>query len=523
MAPDYPWWRTGTIYQIYPRSFADGNGDGVGDLGGITSRINYLAETLGVDAIWLSPFYPSPQDDFGYDVTDYCDVDPIYGTLEDFDRLVMEAHARGMKVIVDYVINHTSDCHPWFIESRSSIDNPKRDWYVWRDRPNNWLSLFGGSAWEQDAATGQHYLHSFLASQPDLNWRNPEVESAMFDVLRFWMERGVDGFRIDVAHFSMKDPLLRDNPLASRAPADAFKLTPERATQIPLHSQAHPDIHALFRRLRAVVDDYLDLFTVGEIHEFDWSVWARYYGRLDELHMPFNFTLLPAGADPIAIRAAIRGLESSLPDGAWPNWVAGNHDEPRIATRLGWEQSQAMAVILLTLRGTPTLYYGDEIGMEELDIPPARQQDPWGRRNPGYGRDGCRTPMQWSPDQHAGFSTSPGPCWLPVHPAAADRNVAAELGDPASHLELYRRLLRLRRLQPALHLGDVEVLEGPEAILSYRRSHSDSEAFTIHANLSGSSREIAAGGLVAISTDHNREGSPFDGTLAPWEAVIATG
>ena len=519
MQSSAPWWQTGVIYQIYPRSFADSNGDGIGDLPGITSRLDYLTE-LGVDAIWLSPFYPSPQDDFGYDVADYCDVDPMYGTLDDFDLLVEEAHRRGLRVLVDYVINHTSDRHPWFIESRSSPDNPKRDWYVWRDQPNNWVAVFGGSAWEQDSTTGQYYLHSFLPSQPDLNWRNPEVEAAMFDVLRFWMRRGVDGFRIDVAHFAMKDPLIRDNPPVTELPADAYKLNPERAAQLPVNSQAHPDIHGLFRRLRAVIDEFPERYTVGEIHEYNWDAWATYYGRGDELHMPFNFSLLPAGADPVRIRAAITGLEAALPQGAWPNWVAGNHDEPRLATRVGPGAAKAMAVVLLTLRGTPTLYYGDELGMEELMIPPEQQQDPWGRRMPGFGRDGCRTPMQWSDAPGAGFCPSPTPGWLPIHPNAATLNVEAERHDPTSYFELYRRLLRLRRETPALQLGDIEVLDGPEPVLSYRRWLGEGPGWVVHANLSAQASRVNGGGKIVAATDHTREGSAFDGVLAPFEAVV---
>ena len=364
------WWQTGVIYQIYPRSFADSNGDGVGDLQGIIGRLDYLSDTLGVDAIWLSPHYPSPQDDFGYDVSDYSGVDPMYGDLADFDLLVKEAHARNLRVIVDYVINHSSDRHPWFLESAADRINPKRDWYVWRDGksdespPNNWPAFFGGPAWTQHPATGQHYLHSFLASQPDLNWRNPELERAMLDVLRFWMERGVDGFRIDVAARAMKDPYLRDNPPAPVVDPRSYKFNPEWAATEHIHDGAHPDTHALFRKLRKVLDEFPERYSVGEIHDWDWERWASYYGAGDELHMPFNFALLPAGIRAPLIWAVADGMESSLPPGAWPNWVAGNHDEQRIATRLGGlPQARAMAVLLLTLRGTPTLYYGDELGM----------------------------------------------------------------------------------------------------------------------------------------------------------------
>jgi alpha-glucosidase len=519
-----PWWQTAVIYQIYPRSFADSNGDGIGDLPGITARLDYLSETLGVDALWLSPFYPSPQDDFGYDVSDYCDVDPIYGTLDDFDRLVAEAHRRDLRVMVDFVPNHTSSQHPWFLESASGVDSPKRDWYVWRDGrpdgslPNNWVSFFGGPAW-QHHPSGQYYLHMFLASQPDLNWRNPEVETAMFHVLRFWMNRGVDGFRIDVAHVCMKDPYLRDNPPASGMPAVSHKDNPEWAAFHHIHDFAHPDIHGLFRRLRRVLDEYPDRFSIGEIHEWDWERWASYYGAGDELHMPFNFAPLIAGIDPAKLREVIVSMERVLPEGAWPNWVAGNHDETRIASRLGWEQSKAMAVLLLTLRGVPTLYYGDEIGMLESDIPPERQQDPFGRRVPGFGRDGCRTPMQWTAGANAGFSVQDSATWLPVHDGYRQQNVEAELGDPSSHLELYRRLLRLRRRTPALTLGDITVLESPPTVVAYRRTYHDQERIAA-ANLSPDGVAIELSGSVVAATDHQKEDRPFTRFLEPWEAVV---
>jgi len=512
------WWRAGVIYQIYPRSFADSDGDGIGDLQGVTLHLDYLSDVLGVDAIWLSPFYPSPQDDFGYDVSDYVDVDPIYGTLDDFDHLVEQAHRRGLKVIVDYVINHTSDRHQWFLDSSSALDSQKRDWYVWRDQPNNWVSVFGGSAWEPHPS-GQFYLHSFLASQPDLNWRNPEVEAAMLDVLRFWMDRGVDGFRIDVAHFALKDPLLRDNPPATAMPADSYKLNPEYAAMEHIFDKAHPDIHALYRRLRKTIDQYPDRFAVGEIHEYDWKRWASFYGQDDELHMPFNFALLPAGIDPARIKAAITGIESALPNGAWPNWVVGNHDEPRIATRLGNLPSRAMALVLLSLRGTPTLYYGDEIGMEELDIPAEQRQDPWGRRIPGFGRDGCRTPMQWSPGRNAGFTSGAG-SWLPANADHVSRNVEMQRGDPDSHLELYRRLLRVRRAAPALRQGSIQLLESPPQVLSYRRSLAGSAGFETRANLSATATRTSPGGRIAVATASAREGQQFDGSLDPWEAVL---
>lgn len=526
------WWHRGVVYQIYPRSWADGNGDGVGDLPGIVSRLDHLSDTLGVDCVWLSPFYPSPQADFGYDVADYCDVDPMFGTLDDFDRLVEEIHGRGMRLIVDFVPNHSSVAHPWFIDSRRSVASLRRDWYVWRDpapdggRPNNWLSNFGGPAWTFDEASGQYYLHSFLADQPDLNWRNPEVERAMHGVLRFWMDRGVDGFRIDVAHRIAKDPLLRDNP-PDGGPIGGYRTNPEYASQRHVHDLAHPDIHPMFRRIRRVVDGHPDgavRFTVGEIHEYDWTRWASYYGEnLDELHQPYNFILLRTGLDPALIRAAVKGIEEALPPGAWPNWVLGNHDEPRIVTRYGWEASKAAAVLLLTLRGTPTIYQGDEIGMEDLEIPPEAQQDPWGRRMPGFGRDGCRTPMQWEAGPHAGFSPPDTlATWLPVHPDHRRRNVAVEAEDPASHLSLYRRLLGLRRTQPALQLGDIELVGTDPNPLVYRRRLAGEPEVWVALNLSAVEVGLVAPGPgeVAVGTDLRRQGGRPPATLGPWEGIV---
>ncbi|MGW8143164.1 MAG: alpha-amylase family glycosyl hydrolase, partial [Anaerolineales bacterium] len=374
------WWQSAVIYQIYPRSFKDSDGDGIGDLTGIIQQLDYLSDTLGVDAVWLSPFYPSPMADFGYDVSDYTDVAPIFGDLEIFDELLRLAHQKGLKIIIDFVPNHTSDQHPWFIESSSSNHNSKRDWYVWADAkedgspPNNWLSVFGGSAWEWHPPTGQYYLHSFLKEQPDLNWRNPLVKKAMFDVLRFWLEKGVDGFRIDVAHFIMKDPEMRDNPLKTTAERALHRPLGEYDSQIHLHDKGHPDVHKIFKEMRQLLEEYGSIsprVSIGEIHVFEWDSWASFYGNdLDELHMPFNFQLLNVEWQADKIKAVVETMENILPPGAWPNYVLGNHDEPRLATRLGAQGARLAAVLLLTLRGTPTLYYGDEIGMTEVEIPP---------------------------------------------------------------------------------------------------------------------------------------------------------
>ncbi|MDQ3547471.1 MAG: alpha-amylase family glycosyl hydrolase, partial [Chloroflexota bacterium] len=369
------WWQSGGVYQIYPRSFRDSDGNGTGDLTGVIEKFDYLSEMLGVDAIWLSPFFPSPMADFGYDVSDYCGVDPLFGDLTTFDRLVAQAHAREMRVIIDYVPNHTSDQHPWFIESRSSRDNPKRDWYVWRDAqpdgslPNNWQASFGGPSWTFDETTGQYYLHSFLPQQPDLDWRNPEVKEAMFDVVRFWLERGVDGFRIDVAHRIMKDPELRDNPPAPDAGLVRHKDQGDYDAQLHIHDMGHEDVHEVYRDMRTLLDEYSDeqpRIAIGEIHIFELEVWSNYYGgELDELHLPFNFGLLAVPWDAAAVREFVTELEGTIPDGAWPNYVVGNHDEPRIASRVGPERARIAMMLLLTLRGTPTLYQGDELGMQD--------------------------------------------------------------------------------------------------------------------------------------------------------------
>ena len=524
-----PWWQTAVIYQIYPRSFADSNGDGVGDLRGITAKLDYLAGTLGIDAIWVSPFYPSPMKDFGYDVADYCNVDPRFGTLADFDQLLADVHSRNMRIIIDWVPNHSSDQHPWFIESRSSRDNPKRDWYVWVDAkpdgspPNNWLGVFGGSAWEWDDATGQFYLHSFLESQPDLNWRNPEVKSAMFDSLRFWLDRGVDGFRIDVAHHLMKDPMLRDNPVAHLERSAYFKDLGDYEAFEPVNSKGHEDIHPLFQELRGVIDEYRDRFVVGEIHEWDWQAWARYYGNnLDELHMPFNFSLLYVAWDAAEVRRRVDAAEAALPTGAWPNHVLGNHDESRLATRFGPERARAAALLLLTLRGTPTLYYGDELAMPNVQIPASRQRDPWGLRVPGLGRDGCRTPMQWTSAPGAGFTPPEVEPWLPLGASAATANVETQLATPDSILQLYRRLLELRRSEPALHLGTYRARDdGPDGVYLYERAHADRTA-VIAINFSDAGTEVDIGDAhVVVSTHLDRDRVSGSVALRPNEGIVA--
>lgn len=465
------WWQAGTIYQIYPRSFQDSNGDGVGDLPGITRRLPYI-QGLGIDAIWISPFYPSPMYDFGYDVSNYRDVDPLFGTLDDFDTLLAEAHRMGLKVILDFVPCHTSYLHPWFIESRQSQGNPKRDWYIWADPapdagpPNNWYSNFGGSAWEWDEQTGQYYLHSFLVQQPDLNWRNPAVRATMLDVMRWWLDRGIDGFRVDVIAGMIKDDQLRDNPpnpdwREGDDPTQKFFF---------VYNHNRPEVHDIIREMRALVDSYGDRVLIGETY-FPLETLMEYYGQnLDEAHLPFNFELILMDWDPALIQHFVEQYEAALPQGAWPNWVLGNHDRHRVATRAGVQQARVAQMLLLTLRGTPTCYYGDELGMTDVPIPPDKVRDPWEINVPGMGlgRDPERTPMQWDASQYAGFSTA-GP-WLPIASDYKEVNVEAESSDPASVLAFFRNLLALRRETPALDVGSYRTVNvSTECVMAYAR------------------------------------------------------
>ena len=491
-----PWWQSGVIYQIYPRSFQDLNGDGMGDLRGIGQRLDYLAG-LGIDAIWISPIYPSPMVDFGYDVADYCDIDPRFGTLADFDDLLAQAHARGIKILLDFVPNHTSDRHAWFVESRSSHDNPKRDWYLWRDAapdggpPNNWVSDFGGSAWEWDEATGQYYYHAFLKEQPDLNWRSPAVQAAMYDVMRFWFDRGVDGFRIDVLWHLIKAEAFPDNPPnAAYHPAlgDMHRV-------LQLHSTDQPEVHAIAAEMRAIADSYGsagrgERVLIGEIY-LPVDRLMHYYGReRPEMHLPFNFQLIEAVWEARALAALIATYEAALPPGGWPNWVLGNHDRPRVATRLGQAQARVAAMLLLTLRGAPTLYYGDELGLSDVPIPPEQLHDPRGLREPGLGlgRDPVRTPMPWDGSAHAGFSTAQS--WLPLNADWPTRNVARMMPEPASILRLYHQLLALRRDHPALAVGAFALLESDGDVLAYERREG-AQRLIIALNLGGQPQRLA--------------------------------
>ena len=501
-----PWWRSAVIYQIYPRSFADSNGDGIGDLEGIRSHLDHLV-WLGVDAIWLSPFFRSPMKDFGYDVSDFCDVDPLFGTLADFDRLLADCHARGIRMVIDWVPNHTSDQHPWFVASRSSRADPQRDWYVWRDvaadgtPPNNWISAFTHeSAWTVDPATDQQYLHLFLPEQPDLNWANPEVEAAMHETLRFWLDRGVDGFRMDVIHAIGKDPDLPDDP------ADLVALTHSALND-------HPSTHALLRRLRALLDGYDgDRMMVGEVFLLDTGQVATYYGDGDELHLAFNFPPLFTGwrSDQWADR--LDEVETHIEPRGWPTWVLSNHDNRRHRTRYKGSEpkARAAAVLLLTLRGTPFLYAGEELGLEDSVIPPDRVVDPG-------GRDGCRGPIPWDPSPDHGWGVVDP--WLPWPPEAAVRNVTAQQADASSTANLYRRLLSLRRSSPALQVGSLDRLASPEGTLAWARV-ADDERFVVAVNFLADPVPVDLAGTVVLASDGIGDGEPFAGTLLPHQAVI---
>jgi alpha-glucosidase len=507
----FPWWKKGIIYQIYPLSFQDTDGDGKGDIAGIIRRLDHLSD-LGVSAIWLSPIYPSPMADFGYDVSDFLGIHPLFGTMDDFDRLLREIHTRGMRLILDFVPNHTSDRHPWFIESRASRDSPKRDWYLWHDPapnggpPNNWLGSFGGSAWEWDEKTGQYYYHAFLKEQPDLNWRNPEVREAMLSVMRFWLDKGVDGFRVDVMWHLIKDEKLRDNP----PNPDYREGKPTYHRLIPAYSTDQPEVLDAVRAMRDVIDRYDERVLIGEIY-LPVNELVRYYGLEagggDGVHLPLNFQLILLPWNAEEIFAAVGQYDASVPPYGWPNWVLGNHDKPRVASRVGREQAKVAAMMLLLLRGTPVMYYGDEIGMHDV---PIRTE---GRRDPAeQARDPQRTPMQWSADKHSGFTT--GAPWLPVADDYRERNVEAESGDPQSLLSFYRRLIRLRQGEPALTVGSYVPVGIQGDILAFvRECDEHPDRFLVALNLSHKAGIFAAPGefpirgMVIFGTNPDREGA----------------
>jgi alpha-glucosidase len=502
------WWQSAVIYEIYPRSFQDSDGDGVGDLDGIIQRLDYLV-TLGIDAIWVAPIYQSPMADFGYDVADYCGVDPIFGNLHGFDRLLKEAHRRDLKLILDFVPNHSSDQHPWFLESRSSRDNAKRDWYLWRDEPNNWMSNFGGPGWEWDGLTNQYYCHSFLKEQPDLNWRNPAVRTAMYDALRFWLDRGVDGFRVDVMWLIIKDDQYRDNP-----PNPNFSPGESSGNSLlPVYNSNRPEVHEVVAQMRAVIDGYPGRVLIGEVY-LPIKDLMTYYGQdLSGANLPFNFLLLQCPWNAQAIAHVISEYMTMLPQGAWPNWVLGNHDNARIATRVGLSQAPIAAMLLLTLPGTLTVYYGEEIGMTNAIVRPEEVRDPAEKRQPGIGmgRDPERSPMTWDCFERAGFTR--GQPWLPLGPDHRTVNVEVEQGDGESILNLYRRLIALRRAHPTLVAGHLRSLTTLGNVLTYERA-TDNERIVIFLNFGHNPVRVATeAGIVLAGTDSRRTTGQVDNVI----------
>ena len=546
--PNPEWWKGGVVYQIYPRSFADSNGDGIGDLPGILAHLDQLrdggTDSLGVDAIWLSPIYPSPDFDFGYDVADYVGVDSKYGTLADFDRLVEACHARGVRVILDLVLNHTSHRHAWFTASRASRTGPFADWYIWRDspgrspsgrrrRPNNWRSFFGGPAWAWDETRGQFYLHTFLPQQPDINWRNPAVQAAILDVVGTWLDRGVDGFRLDVFNTFFKDAELRSNPRRAGVRGSGW------GSQVHLHDRNQPELAGALAELRALVDQAPGRMTVGELFDGSMDEAAAYTAPR---HLTFDWSLIGLPWSAAAFAEAIRTRDAALGPDRWPANVLSNHDQPRHASRydadppddgsLGDARAKVLAALLLTLRGTPFLYYGEELALRSLEIPNELAFDPPARRAspafPWWNRDQARGPMPWRPGLGAGFTT--GDPWLPLPPDADRRNVDVEAADADSVLSLYRRLTRLRREYPALLTGAQELVDaGDLDVLAYRRLLDGRTAF-VALNFAWRAAAIrlpapATGQpwRVVLSTHGHAAGSTLEDavTLAPLEVLIA--
>ena len=491
MKNDFVWWRDGVIYQIYPRSFKDTTGSGIGDLNGITEKLGYFSD-LGIDALWLSPINPSPDVDFGYDVSDYCAIDPKFGTTQDFERLVAAADKLGIRIVLDLVLNHTSDQHSWFRSARKSKDDPYRDWYIWHDAdpsgkpPNNWQAVFGGSGWEWDQATEQYYYHMFYKQQPDLNWRNPMVRHALLDVLRFWLDKGVKGFRLDVFNMYIKDDQFRNNPtkLIGRRPFER---------QIHQYDCDRPELMDVLSDIRQVLDAYADTYVVGETFLGTPEKAAAYCGK-EYLHACFDFSFLESKFNPKPLLKAILEWETALGDNKWPNYVFNNHDNPRTATRFGEgendERLKVAAALLLTLRGTPFLYYGEEIGLRDIRLKRSEVLDPIGKRYwPIYkGRDGCRAPMQWNTDKNAGFSSEQP--WLPVHQDFLNRNVEKQTEERHSLLNFYKQLLAFRKTQPTLFHGDFQDVSGSSAnILAFNRTYAGSTLMVL-LNFSDKPQEI---------------------------------
>jgi alpha-glucosidase len=475
-----PWWRGATIYQIYPRSFLDSNGDGIGDLPGIVERLDYVA-SLGVEAIWVSPFYKSPMADFGYDIADYRAVDPIFGTLDDFDRLIARAHALNLRVIVDQVLSHTSDQHAWFLESRQGRDNPKHDWYVWADArpdgtpPNNWLSIFGGVAWTWESRRGQYYLHNFLKSQPDLNFHNPQVQRASLDNMRFWLDRGVDGLRLDAINFCFHDAQLRDNPPRpiEQRKASGFKADNPYGFQWHRHNNTQPEMLPFLEEIRHLLDEYPEAVALGEISSDDSTATVAEYTKPGRLHMAYSFELLGNDSSPRHIRSTVETLRTRAPQ-SWPCWTISNHDVERVVSRWGWNNSPShaatqLSALVCALRGSVCVFQGEELGLGEAEVPYEALRDPYGIAFwPAFkGRDGCRTPMPWDSNERAGFSS--GQPWLPVPRQHLALSVEAQERDPSSALHGFRKLLAWRRQQDLLISGDIEFLASTDSVLAFRR------------------------------------------------------
>ena len=542
-APNDNWWRGGVIYQIYPRSYADSNGDGIGDLPGITGKLEYVAR-LGVDAIWLSPFFKSPMKDFGYDISDYCDVDPMFGTLDDIRALVKRAHELGLKVMIDQVLSHTADSHPWFVESRESRDNPKSDWYVWADckqdgnPPNNWLSIFGGSAWQWDTRRCQYYLHNFLTSQPDLNFHNKEVQDALLDTVKFWLELGVDGYRLDTVNFYFHDAKLRDNPPRGKPSGDDPAVTPVNpyAWQWHKFDKSQPENLKFLQRLRALLDQYPNTTMVGEVGDDDGLARvAEYTSGGDKLHMAYCFELLGTAHSASYLHKVLSRLVEVV-GGCWPSWALTNHDVPRLATRWGGANPpqgllRLAAAMQMSLRGSPCLYQGDELGLPEADVAYEDLQDPYGITMwPEFkGRDGCRTPMPWvSTDPKLGFSGSATAAkpWLPVSEAHRPLAVDVQEKQSDSLLSFYRQLLQWRKSQPVLLHGDTALLPADEQVLAYVRTHESKKILCVF-NLSESAVDwsLPAGVVLGeLLTQSGLKGAEVKGSkihLAPWGGMFA--
>ncbi|AJC45096.1 alpha-glucosidase [Xanthomonas sacchari] len=496
-----PWWRGAVIYQVYPRSFLDANGDGIGDLPGIVRKLDYIA-ALGVDAIWISPFFKSPMADFGYDIADYREVDPLFGTMDDFDALLAKAHALGLKVMIDQVLSHTSVEHEWFKESRQSRDNPKADWYVWADAredgtpPNNWLSIFGGVAWQWEPRRGQYYLHNFLASQPDLNFHHPQVQQATLDNVEFWLARGVDGFRLDAINFCFHDPQLRDNPPKPPEQRVGRGFSPDNpyAFQYHYYNNTQAENLPFLQKLRSLLDRYPGTVSLGEISSEDSLATTAEYTRAGHLHMGYSFELLTDDFSAAYIRETVSRLEAAMTEG-WPCWAISNHDVQRAVTRWGrGTESPVFARLLIamlcSLRGSVCVYQGEELGLGEAEVPFEALQDPYGIAFwPNFkGRDGCRTPMPWDAGEQAGFST--GTPWLPVAPAHRAQSVAVQEADPQSVLLAIRQFLAWRKRHPALREGDIVFHETAEPVLMFLRRHAE-QTLLLAFNLSAEAVDAA--------------------------------